>query len=316
MNDVSMGLELNDKAILALRGQLGMTDHSSSSYWQDMHAYLRNPDAGQLMPQGFGAHTPRPTPLRRLLHHLLQRRYRNMARHFSTFPRINAAAADLADRQGRFYDLDLLRQAISLSCAADRIGGDALAGGKVCVIGDGFAAMTSLALAALPASRVYLVNLTPTLFFDLSYFRKAWPGEDFALVTSAEGLRQAQEKNLRLIAIQADNQALLAECEIDLVVNIASMQEMNPPVIRAYFDAIRASRGDHPLYFFCCNRERKVLPDGTIVAFDEFPWRTEDDLLIDGLCPWHQDYYTLRPPFRHPYDGPHRYRLARMARRA
>lgn len=65
-----------------------------------------------------------------------------------------------------------------------------------------------------------------------------------------------------------------------------------------------------PLSFYCCNREEKILPDGTIVRFKDYPWSPQDDVLDDAACPWHQQYYSARPPFIHPYDGPIRHRLA------
>ena len=45
-----------------------------------------------------------------------------------------------------------------------------------CVIGDGFASMTSLLLAIQSAGCVVLVNLTKTLLVDLWYL-KLWLGE-------------------------------------------------------------------------------------------------------------------------------------------
>ena len=90
--------------------------------------------------------------------------------------------------------------------------------------------------------------------------------------------------------------------------NVASMQEMNPEVITQFFATLRGIAG--PLAFYCCNREEKMLPDGTIVRFADYPWHSGDKVLDDALCPWHQRYYSARPPFIHSYDGPIRHRLA------
>jgi hypothetical protein len=42
------------------------------------------------------------------------------------------------------------------------------------------------------------------------------------------------------------------------------MQEMNLPIIEAYFDDMRAIASNQQLIFYCCNREEKILPHGKI----------------------------------------------------
>ena len=69
------------------------------------------------------------------------------------------------------------------------------------------------------------------------------------------------------------------------------MQEMDPPRIVDYFNDLRTISGSR-CFFYCCNREEKKLPDGTITRVRDYPWLTEDLVLIDELCPWHQFYYT------------------------
>jgi hypothetical protein len=188
----------------------------------------------------------------------------------------------------------------------------------VCVIGDGFALMTALLLGSDSANRVVLINLTKTLLVDLWYL-KLWMGEEafessVDLVTDEEGLLRALAKPMtmgrRVVAIQASDHRLLRQCPVDIALNIASMQEMNPPVIAAYFDDMRAITSQRNLVFYCCNREEKMLPDGTVIRFAAYPWHEADQILVDGLCPWHQFYYVLRPPFFYrPFDGPVRHRL-------
>jgi hypothetical protein len=137
---------------------------------------------------------------------------------------------------------------------------------------------------------------------------RAFPQLEFALVSDAQSLREASEGGVRIIAIAADDYRLIEHLRVGLVLNVASMQEMRHDTIAGYFDALRRSRLV-PVTFYCCNREQKSLPGGEIVRFAEYPWWPSDVILIDELCPWHQDYYMLRPPFYRPYDGPVRHRL-------
>ena len=70
-----------------------------------------------------------------------------------------------------------------------------------------------------------------------------------------------------------------------------------------YFKYMRSSKKS-PCYFYCCNRLEKELPDGSIIKFINYPWKNNDDVLIDELCPWYKKYPSLKPPFFRKYDGP------------
>ena len=112
-----------------------------------------------------------------------------------------------------------------------------------------------------------------------------------------------------VIAIQAADHKLLRACPVDVALNIASMQEMDPSDISAYFDDLRAIASHRQLALYCCNREQKRLPDGEVTRFAEYPWCSNDKIVVDELCPWHQQYYVCRPPAYRLYDGPIRHRL-------
>jgi len=139
---------------------------------------------------------------------------------------------------------------------------------------------------------------------------------DVALITSKDGLLDAlseTENRLSVIAIEAENHHLIQLCPIDLTINIASMQEMNPEVVAEYFTDISIAAQKHSGYFYCCNREEKILPDGTLVKFKDYPWHLMSEILVDELCPWHLKYYNIKPPFYHNYDGVIRHRLAKSS---
>ena len=96
----------------------------------------------------------------------------------------------------------------------------------------------------------------------------------------------------------------------DVFINIASMQEMDPHIIQKYFQMIRHQPQE--TYFYCCNRVQKTLPDGTITRFFEYGWEPEDAILVDELCPWHQEAPMNRPPFKYRFDGPTHHRLIKL----
>lgn len=309
-------------AIDYLAAEVVKSDAGASSHWQKFHSDFHFTGNGFQGLQGFGGCDDPYRGLRFGLHRLLQSKFRRIGQRFPRFQEIDGLASDIVSKQHRAYDLDVLRQTCTLAFLGDTIPCALQTKTTARVIGDGFGSMTALLLASRSAGRVILVNLAKTLLVDLWYL-KEWMGDKtFAssveLVTSEEGLARALAPLLpavsfQVIAIQASNHELLRQCPVDLVMNIASMQEMDPPVIGAYFDDLRAIASHRQLLFYCCNREEKTLPDGTVTRFAAYPWRKGDQILTDELCPWHQKYYSARPPFYRPYDGPIRHRLVRLA---
>lgn len=299
------------------------SDSGESSHWQKYHANFRFLGDGFDGVRGFGGREQPYSGIRRSLHLLMQRRFRSIGASLPDFAAIDWILADMTAKQGRAYDLDVLRQGLTLAFIKARIPDEIGPNVDCCIIGDGFASMTTLLLASGSARTVVLVNLTKTLLVDLWYL-KLWMGEHkfesrVSLVTDSHELSEALAtrpnggEGVRVIAIQASDHELLRHCPIDIVLNIASMQEMDPPVISAYFDDLRAIASRRKLHFYCCNREEKRLPDGTVTKFDSYPWKEADEVLVDELCPWHQQYYTLLPPRYAPYDGRIRHRLLLMA---
>jgi len=77
---------------------------------------------------------------------------------------------------------------------------------------------------------------------------------------------------------------------------------------------MREIAGKRRLYFYCCNREEKTLPDGTVARFKDYPWEDTDKFIVDELCPWHQEYYNRSLPIYRFYDGLHLHRLTRVSK--
>lgn len=307
-------------AIDYLAAEASKDDPGASSHWQKYHSEFKFTGQKFSGLQGFGGHAKQAAGLRLWFLQLLQRRFRRFGGAYAKFNELEELAHELTSRQGRAYDLDVLRQVLTISFLHASVPGKLTENATCCVIGDGFASMSTLLLASKSAGRVVLVNLTKTLLVDLWYL-KLWMGaEDFEtsvdLVVDETGLARALEKQqsradgmVQIIAVQALDHQLLQNCPIDVVVNIASMQEMDPPVVKAYFNDMRAIALKRELLFYCCNRKEKKLPDGVVTRFADYPWGGDDQILVDGLCPWHQYYYSSWPPFYRPYDGPHMHRL-------
>lgn len=309
-----------DKAIEYLSGSVQKQDKAESSHWKHYNSGFKYTGNGFQGLSGFGGNDTY-SATRQWMHNFFQR---NMLQKIAVAPQfsgIDKLARSIARKQNRIYDLDFLRQSLSLSFIKSHTAKTQSVFGYTWVIGDGFGSMTSILLESNTTQCVVLVNLSKVLMVDLFYL-KLWMGdakfsESVALLTDSNDCEAILENKsgagIRVIAIEAENHELLTKLPSDLVINIVSMGEMNPQHIEGYFNDIRTSVNQHgKCFFYCCNREEKKLPDGTITRISEYPWIQSDQILIDELCPWHQKYYSFRPPFYRQYDGPIRHQLRIM----
>lgn len=313
---------VNKDAILEVARHSDEIDEGASSHWrlddQDAgeHPLKNDPFDFTYGPQGFstigpiGAISTKTGLLFKTAHRLLQIPYRNIGRRFATFRAIDRAAASIAKRQGRAYDKDLLRHALTLAMLRDRLDLESETG-PIAVIGDGFANMTSLILACLPQSRVIMVNLTKTLLVDMAFVCRAFPEMGMALVRDANEMNEAMaHPDIRIMAVGADYSGLLADVPVALGINILSMMEMNPQVTKKYFDVLRQCPRAST-HFYCCNRVEKQFADGTVIRFFDYPWEPDDEILLDGLSPWDKYAYRGKPPFYYRNNSVH-HRLVRL----
>ena len=310
-----MTIYYGEDAITYLSKKAQAQDPKSSSHWDMYHSNFSFDGKFFSGIEGFGSNKKQYKGLSKIAHQVLQIPFRKMGKKFSDFNDIDKVAKDILRRINKGYSLDVLRQVISLSYLRDN--GVVRDGGLSCVIGDGFATMTSLLLES-SAQRVVLVNLVKTLLMDLwqlklllgTKFNKTVAlvdkKSDIVEILSITGVKDF------VIAVEADNHHLIQECPIDLIINIASMQEMNPKVIAEYFTDISIAAKNHNSFFYCCNRKTKSFPDGTVVNFKDYPWHLSGKALDNGQCPWHQKYYSMRPPFYHDYDGVLQHRLVQF----
>ncbi len=182
----------------------------------------------------------------------------------------------------------------------------------ICIIGDGYGFFSNLLRQFEPSIKVISINLGKTLLFDVQYSKACFPDIDVALIRSMQDKELLFENDISFI--EAENYHFLQDLPIDMFINVASMQEMNPEIVENYFNYMRGSSRPSP-YFYCCNRVEKSLPDGTIINFFDYPWKNKDKVIVDELCPWYQKfpYFSLKIfPIWRPFDGPIWHRLLKF----
>jgi hypothetical protein len=279
----------------------------TSSWWRSIgsHAVERAGDRFEVHGFGFGVFADKniKNRLKMSVSTYLSRR---LLKDFGCDPSVKRAALEIADEMGRIFCFDCAKQALSLTWIKRALGERFGQLKTVSVIGDGYAFMGALVKRVLPAVSVLSVNLGRTLFFDVFYTSRISKDYVLSLLVPEKASLVKRAYNF----LEAERFDLLAQQPIDLFVNIASMQEIDPPITQRYFEFMRQS-GSEPVYFYCCNRESKQLPDGTITEFEKYPWG-EAMSIFDERCPWYQKYPIGRPPFWILPDGPVRHRLAQL----
>ncbi len=187
-------------AINFLATEISKEDSGESSHWQKYHSEFRFLGNGFEGLGGFGGNEKPYRGLRLVLNRLLQRSFRRMGVAFQKFNAIDSISKKVATCEARASDLDVLRQALTLSYLHERVPNLLTPKTTSCVIGDGFATMTTLLLASSSAGQVILINLTKTLLVDLWYL-KLWMGTDVFessvdLVTDEASLSKALAKSI------------------------------------------------------------------------------------------------------------------------
>ena len=214
-------------------------------------------------------------------HWLLQLPYKVRFGSYTKLVRALRSAKNITSVQNRLVDLDVLRLVFTFVFCVDKIPQFSRKRTSL-VIGDGFGTLSSL-LYENTSHKIICINLNEVLLVDYFFTRGIIPNEETVLAETVEDLNEAMEtERIRFICIRADNHELLKNIPIDIAFNTASMQEMNPHITEQYFNDMRECKRD-TLYFNCCNRVEKVLPDGTIAKFSDYPWDSSDEIIVDEL---------------------------------
>tara|TARA_B100001059_G_C17835637_1_gene587913 strand:- start:1172 stop:2104 length:933 start_codon:yes stop_codon:yes gene_type:complete len=302
--------------LLDLSSRLLDKDKASSSHWDYYHKFLEvNDDNSVQNSLGFGDGKKDYSVFTKPFHKLLQYQYYKTLQKTPFFDQVLLFGRENSARTSSRFSLDSLRQVLTLAYLQQK--SLIKKNHTALVIGDGFGTMTSLLTQTKVAEKVVLVNLTKTLFVDaanLLALPELQERKSLALVSTESEMNTAVKDNkINVILVEAKHCEILHASKADLVFNIVSMQEMDMLFIEKYYQQMRKVAKFKPVFFYCCNRAKKELPDASVIEFEHYPWNSKDQHYFDELCPWHQYYYRLLPPFFFPYDGPIRHRFTKLS---
>lgn len=205
---------------------------------------------------------------------------------------------------GSYLSYDCFRQTASLSAICEHFKADRKDVFDVLIIGDGYGFLSSLMKKRYPKCRIVLADIGNVLFFQAVNLQKIFPGHQHCL---AEDGHDGSD----FIYCPTERLYNMKTCRYKLIINIASMQEMNNSTVCGYFDYIREN-AEKDNFFYCCNRVFKKLPGGEEIKFEKYPWKPNDIHYIDEEPAFYRYFISGRYPFIRYFDGKMRHRLTRM----
>lgn len=310
-------------------------EEHASSHWRRYGGetvVVRRGDDIILDAAGFSAHSRATLPWR-LLHAVERLSYAKVTARLASHTRVRAAATRLSSDLSRgiprlastkrwFWAARLSHERIFVTALAvllDHFQQHSLMPRTFAVIGDGDGFFGTLVRRCLPGIRLYCIDLPKTLVFQARTHEKADPGARMSLFRPGPVRDAAADV---VLVLPMDVEAI--DDRIDCAVNISSMQEMTQASIGGYFTFLRR-RSTPASRFYCVNHLSKEMTGGEVARFHEYPWRADDEIFIDGPCPYFTHYlapYTLsygprvlgvRVPFINYFGGVIMHRLARLA---
>lgn len=275
-----------DKFIKTLEIYIPASRQNKSSHWKH---YLNNKKIENIYNNlGFGSFEKKSI-IRSIFHYFFSR----FLFGFKIFTSLEAKIfKDIFKKMNRQIDNDAIRHIFLFHLLKKKSNPK-----KICNIGDGKANFILGALKIFPDSKIYSVNLLEVLIHDYLIINK------FNVINKnlIQIVREQKDTNFndkKIFLIPAENKFFLKNIDIDLFVNMASFQEMNVQEIENYFQIIKSNNS----YFYICNREKKILPAGETIVFDNYPWGNARFEFYE-ICEWYQYYYAFRYPYIRKYDG-------------
>ena len=180
----------------------------------------------------------------------------------------------------------------------------------VCIIGDGHGHLGILIKKLHPDVKIIYVNLGKNLLIDSYHYFMIFSNHK-PLLLKKHNLNKINDYSMFLI--EAENYSLIQSINIDIFINVASMQEMDIKTINNYFMFMRNNPKES--FFYCCNRVSKTLADKSVIKFNDYPWSSNDLVFLNEKCDWYTKFPILFPPFWKSFDGEIKHKLVKFKKK-
>ncbi len=128
---------------------------------------------------------------------------------------------------------------------------------NLCIVGDGFATATYLALQRYPnIKKIISVNLNQIIFDDYLVLKKnKIKDSEICYCQSEKQFKSFLNSNKKICFISSDNKNILKEKKIDFFFNMFSFNEMTKETIDEYIQIIESCKS----YIYSCNPKKNGL---------------------------------------------------------
>ena len=293
-----------------------------SSYWEEMGQRIvvevRADGNWVLQDVGIG-HSATMHPVERLLHVIERLSYLPVSSRLRSYPAIWRLAKQLARETACGLTFDVWKYAMVLATIVDHCQQQELSPKTFALIGDGNGFFGALLRRYHRQCTIYSIDLPKSLVFQVRMHVAADATVPLALLP--DGLPRVHERaQVVLVAPQHLDQI---PDTIDFAVSVASMQEMTAFSIASYFTFLRRRSQPHSR-FYCISRLCKELPGGEVCRFEDYPWALDDEVFLNGVCPFYTHSFSLhtsrqgprvlgwRIPCVNYFDGVHVHRLVHL----
>ena len=276
---------MNELIINKLINNIKETNFNKSSHWQK-HLPKDSNYLNEFESFGFGAFSKKS--VKNIFQNILTKIiFKNEIFKTKTYKEYKS----VFDNINRYIDVDTIRHIFTFEKIKEYLNPK-----TICIIGDGKLNSVLGAHLTYSLAKIYSVNLSEALINDYIILDKM----NIDIKNSIELVDDINfvDDNKILTLVPSNFKTFLLNKNIELFINIASFQEMTPSEINNYFEIIKNNKSK----LYCCNREYKKLYGGEELYFDQYPFSNSKRIFWED-CPWHQKYYSLRPPFIHNYDG-------------
>jgi len=295
-----------------------LPEADTSTHWR-LHGEkttVKRGDGDDLLLDGVGFGAMESGRSRHLFGAIERWSYRSVTNSLVSYPSLMQVAKNIAQDLSFGLTFDVWKQTVALGLLKDHWDERGLTPKTFALIGDGYGFQGALIHRLFPQARLYCIDLPKILIFQARTHELADSNAKMSLLVNGSEATHINFVQPRDVEGIADT--------IDCALNMASMGEMKASSIAAYFDFLRR-RSTETSRFYCVNRRRKELPDGDVTIFSEYPWSDEDEVFIDGPCPYYThtvDPHTLaegptvlgmRVPFVNYFVGEFLHRLVRLA---
>jgi len=217
-------------------------------------------------------------------------------------------AIPLLQKIDSYLSYDCFRQICSLSVIRKYINLEERDNFNILIIGDGYGFLSALLKSLYVNAKITLIDIGKVLLFQAVNLQRIYPNLSHSLFNN---IRTYYDSNFDFLYIPAENMPDIINIKYKLIINIASMQEMNYETINKYFKFLRSNSTEDNL-FYCCNRRLKILPGGEIIEFFKYPWHLKDKHIVDEEPLFYRYFLSSKFPFIHYFEGRMHHRLTNL----